>query len=282
MRPPSGTTGSNNKLRVLHEHTYTGCCDTSVELGIKTFLYHYPGHRITLWTLGNWNASGFMDSVDFKNRDFLRTKVFDVREVLPDMPKVWEYFDTKLDSVVGRSDFMRYALIYAYGGTYADLDALATRTPSLVYETATHVVNISPSLANTPTGITCERQPKRDRCIHSNGVYFRFAPGHPWMRHMLEFISTKSPPCNPKGFFCFGPEWTTRRFTEADAGPLITRKRLIKYGLKNMAYEYHTLEYLFTHHDFDTGDIDCSKPPASAYCKAYGVTQRHGGRSTVL
>ena len=166
-RPLPTDGGYAGKERILDNETFTGCCDSLIELALRSYISILPeDFKILFWNMGGWNTEKYLTHIGLADKNILPMNFDPTKELAGDQNLIEVY--EKLSSVVPRSDFVRYAVMRNYGGSYVDIDGIMVRPLPL---DGVPRVNLSPTKA-TGGHITCSgkgyvMQP--GSCILSNG-----------------------------------------------------------------------------------------------------------------
>jgi hypothetical protein len=194
--------------RTLQLASSTGCCDTSVELSLRSYLFHYPKHKVILWTRGSWDAVAFLEARGL-GKSLIEVRAFTFDSVVPEMPGLVATA-AMIERVVPFTELMRYCIMYKYGGSYVDLNAIAvapqvpcTRDLADGSGAGCCLVNISPAATKPGTGLVCSLQPKGNDCIISNDFYLNFPSKHPFFSALMQQAVDKADMCKTS-LFCYG------------------------------------------------------------------------------
>ena len=136
-------------------------------------------------------------------------------------PGMWSFYNTGLEYIIQKIDFVRLLLIYHYGGVYIDLDSLSIKNTD-------SILNYPCSFINTK---------KHDSFLDSkysfiiNNAFIAAEPQNDFIRKiMLDIINYKDPD-NYKDYCSFNPIYTK---ILKSAGPLCITDSYLSYPYKDL------------------------------------------------
>eukprot|EP00049_Salpingoeca_infusionum_P019709 m.362865 g.362865 ORF g.362865 m.362865 type:complete len:624 (-) comp21079_c0_seq1:268-2139(-) len=103
--------------------TATGCCDMTVGVAIGSVLLHYPEAIVLLWSNDVDEEQFRREVVDSPRLRIVRTNELELTKDTP--AEAWFRYHKKTSAeTVKWSDLMRYVIMYRFGGSYLDADAV--------------------------------------------------------------------------------------------------------------------------------------------------------------
>jgi mannosyltransferase OCH1-like enzyme len=113
-------------------------------------------------------------------------------------PGIWDFYNSGIEYIIQKIDFVRLLLIYHYGGVYIDLDSLCIKNMD-------YLLNYPCSLINTKKH---ESFSDKHYPLIINNAFIASEPRNDFIKHiMLNIINYKDPP-NYKEYCSFNPLYT--------------------------------------------------------------------------
>lgn len=136
-------------------------------------------------------------------------------------PGIWDFYDSGLEYIIQKIDFIRLLLIYHYGGVYLDLDSLAVKNTDSILKYPCSFINTK----------------KHDSFLDSkytfiiNNAFIAAEPRNNFIRKIMMDIINYKDPDNYKDYCSFNPTYTK---ILKSAGPLCVTDSYLSYLYRNL------------------------------------------------